>query len=46
MLSTSGGDYFVIRNVFENVEHAALVKEDAFMHFLNNTVVNSAFGAL
>ncbi len=45
-LSTSGGDYYVIRNVFENVEHAALIKEGAFMHFLNNTVVNSAFIAL
>ena len=45
-LSTSGGDYYVVRNVFENVQHAALVKEGAFMHFLNNTVINSSLGTL
>ena len=45
-ISSSGGDYYVVRNVFENVQHAALVKEGAFMHFLNNTVINSEFSAL
>ncbi len=45
-ISSSGGDFWAIRNVFDNVQHAALVKEDAFMHFLNNTVVSSEFAPL
>ena len=38
-ISSSGGLFTVVRNVFENVHHAALVKEGAFMNFVNNTVV-------
>ena len=45
-ISSSGGDFYVIRNAFDIVQHASLVKEDAFMHFLNNTVINSEFNAL
>ena len=45
-ISSSQGDFYVIRNVFENIQHASLIKENAFMHFLNNTVINSEFGAL
>ncbi len=45
-ISASGGDFFVLRNVFENIQHASLVKEDAFMHFLHNTVANAQTSAL
>ena len=45
-ISASAGNFYVLRNVFENVQHASLVKEGAFMHFLNNSVINSEFGAL
>ena len=45
-ISSSGGDYWVVRNVFDNVQHASLVKESAFSYFLNNTVVGSEFAPL
>ena len=45
-ISASDGDFWVIRNVFDNVQHASLVKEEAFMHFLNNSVISSEFAAL
>ena len=45
-ISASSGDFWVIRNVFDNVQHASLVKEDAFMYFLNNTVIGSEFAPL
>ncbi len=41
-ISASGGQFWVIRNVFDNVQHASLIKEDAMMYFLNDTVVNSS----
>ncbi len=40
-ISASSGDFRVVRNVFDNIQHASLVKEDAFMYFLNNTVVSA-----
>ncbi|MCA9263133.1 MAG: lamin tail domain-containing protein, partial [Planctomycetales bacterium] len=46
VISSSSGTYYVIRNIFENIEHAALIKEGAFMYFLNNTVTNAATSAL
>lgn len=45
-ISASSGDFWVVRNVFDNVQHAALVKEDAYMYFLQNTVVSSEFAPL
>ncbi len=45
-ISASGGDFWVIRNVFDNIQHASLVKETAYMYFLNNTVVSSQFAPL
>ncbi len=40
-ISASSGTFYVLRNVFQNVQHVSLVKERAYMHFLNNTVVGS-----
>ena len=46
-ISAGGGkDYVVVRNVFYDVDHAALVKDGAFMVFVNNTVVASELAAL
>ena len=45
-ISSSGGDFYVLRNVFENVQHASLVKEGAFMYFFHNTVANVETSAL
>ena len=45
-ISASSGDFWVIRNIFDNVQHASLVKETAYMYFLNNTVVTSQFAPL
>ncbi len=45
-ISASSGDFWVIRNVFDRVQHASLVKETTFMYFLNNTVVSSEFAPL
>ncbi|MCA9216405.1 MAG: lamin tail domain-containing protein, partial [Planctomycetales bacterium] len=45
-ISSSGGDYWVVGNTFVNVQHASLVKEEAFMHFINNTVASSEFAPL
>ena len=45
-ISASEGTFWVIRNTFENVQHASLVKENAFMYFQNNTVNNSSFAPL
>ncbi len=45
-ISASSGDFWVVQNVFDNVQHASLVKEDAFMYFLNNTVIGSEFAPL
>ncbi|MCA9169498.1 MAG: lamin tail domain-containing protein, partial [Planctomycetales bacterium] len=40
-VSSSGGNYYYVRNIFENVQHAALIKETAYGYFLHNTVVSS-----
>ena len=40
-ISSSGGTFWVIGNVFDGSTHAALIKENAFMNFYSNTVVNS-----
>ena len=37
----AGHDYVVVRNVFYNVDHAAQVKDDAYMTFSHNTVAQS-----
>ena len=42
-ISSSNGDFWVVRNVFENVQHTTIVKENAFSHFLYNTVASSQF---
>jgi len=36
----SGKDYVVVRNVFYDADHVALVKDNAFMTFVNNTVAD------
>jgi len=38
----SGRHYVVARNIFYNIEHVAQVKDDAFLTFANNTVVNAS----
>lgn len=45
-ISASEGTFWVIRNIFENVQHASLVKENSFMYFQNNTVNNSSSAPL
>ncbi len=45
-ISASDGDFWVLRNVFDNVQHASLVKEEAYMHFFHNTVASSSFSPL
>lgn len=42
----AGRNYFVFRNVFSNVDHAAQVKDDAFMRFENNTVSGTNISAI
>ena len=42
----AGRDYFVLRNVFENVDHAVQVKEDAFLTYQNNTVSGANLSAI
>jgi hypothetical protein len=40
-MSLGGGrDYVVARNVFQDMDHVALVKDGAFVTFVNNTVEN------
>jgi hypothetical protein len=46
VISSSGGDYTVVRNTFFDVGHVAIVKEDAFMNFVSNTVVNVNLSAI
>ena len=45
-ISASGGTYTVVRNVFHDVDHVSLVKENALMDFAQNTVVGVALSAL
>jgi len=40
-----GHRYTVVRNTFYNVEHVVQVKEDSFLNFENNTVVNASLAA-
>ncbi len=42
----SGHAFTVVRNVFYDVEHVSLVKEGAFMTFVNNTVAGCTKSAL
>ena len=42
----AGHDYVMVRNKFFDVDHAAQVKENATMHFFNNTVVDVAVSAM
>ncbi len=42
----SGKDYCLVRNVFHDADHVALVKEDSFVTFENNTVVDISKAAL
>ncbi|MCA9213170.1 MAG: lamin tail domain-containing protein [Planctomycetales bacterium] len=45
-ISSSAGTFWVIGNTLANVQHASLIKENAVMHFLSNTVVSSSFAPL
>ena len=40
----AGYDYVVVGNVFYDADHVTLIKDGAFMAFLNNTVVNVSQG--
>ncbi len=42
----SGYDYVMVRNVFYDVDHATLTKEDSFTTFVNNTVVDCSKAAI
>jgi hypothetical protein len=47
MISAGGGhEYVMVRNVFYDMDHVAQVKNDSFMTFVNNTVVDVAVSAL
>ena len=46
VISASGGQFTVVRNVFDNIDHVSLVKEGAFMTFTNNTVIGARLPAL
>jgi len=41
-----GKDYVMIRNAFFNAQHVAQVKDDAFLTFVNNTVVDVCEAAI
>ena len=36
--ASDGHEFFVVRNIFRNVGHVSLVKENSFMTLINNTV--------
>jgi len=42
----AGKDYVVVRNIFTNVHHVAQVKDNSFLTFENNTVVNTLRSAI
>lgn len=42
-ISSSAGDFWLVRNVFENLQHTTIVKETAFSHYLYNTVISTQF---
>ncbi len=41
----SGRHYVMVNNLFYNIEHAVQVKNDAFLTFINNTVVDVSISA-
>jgi hypothetical protein len=46
-ISAGGGrEYTMVRNVFYSVQHVAQVKDDAFLTFVNNTVVGVSGAAI
>ncbi|MEJ2705479.1 MAG: hypothetical protein P8Z79_23810, partial [Sedimentisphaerales bacterium] len=46
VISAGGGNHYVmVRNVFQDVQHVAQVKDDAFLTFENNTVVGVSAAA-
>ncbi len=42
----SGRHYVMVNNLFYNVQHVAQVKNDAFLTFINNTVVDASHAAI
>lgn len=42
----AGHHYTVVRNIFFDLQHVALVKDDSFLDFTNNTVVNVSDSAI
>ena len=42
----AGKHYVMVRNVFDNVQHVAQVKDDAFLTFTNNTVGDTLGSAI
>ena len=42
VISAGGGkDYYLLRNLFHDIDHVAFIKEDSFVTFENNTVVDA-----
>ncbi|RIK83172.1 MAG: hypothetical protein DCC68_04345 [Planctomycetota bacterium] len=44
--SSSSGNYSVVRNIYYDVDHVTLTKENAFTTFANNTVITADFSAI
>jgi len=42
----AGKHYFMINNLFYNIQHVAQVKDGAFLTFINNTVVDTSHAAI
>ncbi|MBN1817296.1 MAG: lamin tail domain-containing protein [Sedimentisphaerales bacterium] len=42
----NGKHYVMVRNVFQNCQHIAQVKDEAFLTFVNNTVVDTSGAAI
>ncbi|HUU92612.1 MAG TPA: lamin tail domain-containing protein, partial [Phycisphaerae bacterium] len=42
----AGKQYVMVRNVFSDLDHAAQVKDDAFLTFVNNTVYDLDYAAI
>jgi hypothetical protein len=47
VISAGGGkEYVIVRNVFHDMDHAMIIKDDSFATFVNNTVVDADKAAI
>jgi hypothetical protein len=47
VISAGGGkEYVIVRNVFHDMDHATIIKDDSFATFVNNTVVDADRSAI